>query len=164
MYLGQVQVVLDNFGTFIYKYVDALLFVSGQKKTQGLLEKEVFKVVSLNKVVTPEKIQSSTKGFNSRYFNNIKDLCIDKACEKCCLVIYTYNDKKKNIVLKHLSKFQEVSQGISFYFATIIWDNDNHNIRFYLQDITQAYIEIAFAIYYLYYKEKSKISKSAHDY
>lgn len=64
----------DNLGTFIYKHVDVSLFVSGQKKIQGLLKEEVFKVVSPNKAITPEEIQNSTKGFNSRFFDDIKDL------------------------------------------------------------------------------------------
>ncbi len=45
-------------------------------------------------------------------------------------------------MLMYLPKILGVSQGISFYFLAIIWDNDNNNIRFYLQDITQAYVEI----------------------
>lgn len=46
-------------------------------------------------------------------------------------------------MLMYLPKIPEVKQSIGFGLATIIQDNDNNNIRFYLQDIIQAYIEIA---------------------
>lgn len=76
--------MLENLGIFIYKYTGAPLYVSGQKKTQGLFGEGVFKVVSPNKFVIPDKIQSSIKGFNSCFFNNIKDPYIEKACERIC--------------------------------------------------------------------------------
>lgn len=47
-----------------------------------------------------------------------------------------------NLMLIHLPKIPGVSQDIGFYLAAIIWDNENNNIRFYLQDIRQVYIEI----------------------
>ena len=43
----------------------------------------------------------------------------------------------------HSSKILEVSQGIGSCLTAIIQNNDNDNIRFYLRDITQAYIKIA---------------------
>ena len=91
----------------------------------------------------PEEIQSSTQVFNSHFVNDIKDPYTDKAYKKSCLVVHTYNNKKKNLVLMHLPKIPEVSQGIGSYLAAIIQNNDNDNIRFYLRDIRQAYIEIA---------------------
>ena len=91
----------------------------------------------------PEEIQSSTKVFNSYFDNDIKDLYTDKAYEKSRLVMHTYNDKKKNLVLMHSPKISKVSQSISSCFAAIIRDNDNDIIRFYLRDIRQAYIDIA---------------------
>lgn len=56
--------------------------------------------------------------------------------------MYTYNNKKNNIILLHLSKILGLSQDICFYF-----NNNNENIRFYLRDITQAYIKIASNLY-----------------
>ena len=56
--------------------------------------------------------------------------------------MHAYNDEKKNFVLIHSPKIPGVSQGIGSYLVAIIQDDDNDNIRFYLQDITQAYIEI----------------------
>ncbi len=57
--------------------------------------------------------------------------------------MHVYNDEKKNLMLMYLPKILGVRQGISFYFAAIIQDNDNDNIRFYLRDITKAYLEIS---------------------
>lgn len=73
----------------------------------------------------------------------MKDLCNDKAYEKSCPVVYTYHNKKKNLVLMHSLKIPRVSQSIGSYLTAIIQNNNNNNITFYLWDITQAYIEIA---------------------
>lgn len=68
--------------------------------------------------------------------NNIKDLCTIKANKKIYLIGYIYNNNKKNLILMHLLKILEVSQNISFCFVAIIWNNDNNNINFDLQNIT----------------------------
>lgn len=57
-------------------------------------------------------------------------------------MMYAYNDEKKIFMLMHLPKIPKVNQGIGFCLVSIIWNNNNDNIRFYLQDIMQAYIEI----------------------
>ncbi len=132
--------------TFTNKYLNAQSSTSEQKEIQKLLEKDIFKVVTLDKIVIPEQVISSTQVFNTSFVDNIKDLCTDKAYEKNRLVVYTYNDEKKNLknlVLIHLPKIPEVSQSIGSCLTAIIQDNDNKNIKFYLQDIMQAYIEIA---------------------
>lgn len=91
----------------------------------------------------PKGIPSSTKVFDSYFVNKIKNLCIDKVYEKCCPVIHTYNNGKKNLMLMHSPKILRVSHGISFCFFAIIQDHDNNNIRFHLWDIRQIYVEIA---------------------
>ena len=137
MHLEQVKIVSDKLDTFINKHADAQLSASGQKEIQKLLEKDVFKVVM------PEEVSSSTQVFNSSLVDNIKDPCNDKVYEKSRPVVHTYNDEKKNLMLMHSPKIPEVSQGISSCLAAIMRDDDNDNIKFYLQDITQAYVEIA---------------------
>ena len=131
---------------------------SGENEIERFLKKDSFKVV------TPEEILNNTKSLNSHFLDDITDLYTDKAYEKSQLVIHAYNDEKKNSVLGYLSKIPRVSQGTSFYFATIIWDDDNDNIRFYLRDIMHAYVDIAFAIYHPKYNKKPKIIESAHNY
>ena len=51
--------------------------------------------------------------------------------------------KKIQEQLEKYLKIPRVSQGISSCLATMIQDNYNDNIRFYLRDITRAYIEIS---------------------
>ncbi len=139
----QVKIVLGKLDTFTNQHADAQLSVSGQKEIQKLLEKDVFKVVTPDKVVMPEEVPSSTQVFNSSLVDNIKDPCTDKAYEKSRPVVHAYNDEKKNLMLMHSPKIPGVSQGIGSYLAAIIQDDDNNNIRFYLRNITQAYVEIA---------------------
>ena len=143
MHLEQVKILSDEIDTFTNKYVDIRLFASGQKEIQRLLEKDDFKVVTPDKVVTPEEVPSSTQVFNPRFVHNIKDPCTDKVYEKSRSAVHAYNDEKKGLTLMHLPKIPGVSQGIGSCLTTIIRDNDNDNIRFYLRDIMQAYIEIA---------------------
>ncbi len=142
MHSEQVKIVLDKLDIFTNKHINVQLSKSRQKKIQKLLEKDVFKDVTLDKVIVLEEVPSSIQVFNSSLVNNIKDLCIDKAYKKNRPVVHTYNDEKKNLVVMHLSQIPEVNQSIGSYFTAIIWDNDNNNIRFYLWDIMQTYIKI----------------------
>ncbi len=133
MHLEQVKIVLDKLDTFINKHADARLSTSGQKEIQGLLKKDIFKIV------THEEVPSRTQVFNFSLIHNIKTSYTDKAYEKNRPVVHAYNDKKKNLknlVLIHLPKILKVSQDTGSCFVTIIQDDDNNNIRFYLQDIT----------------------------
>ncbi len=135
MHLKQVKILSDKLDTFTNKYANAQLSASGQKENQKLLEKDVFKVVTLDKIIMLEEVLSSTQVFNSSLVDNIKDPCTDKAYEKNRPVMHTYNDEKKNLenlVLIHLPKIPKVNQGIGFCLAAIIRDNDNDNIKFYL--------------------------------
>ena len=84
----------------------------------------------------PEKTSSSTQIFNSCFVDDIKDLCINKANEKSRLIMHTYNNEKKSLMLMHSPKILEVSQDISFYFDAIMENNNNDNIRFSLREIT----------------------------
>ena len=91
----------------------------------------------------PKEVPSNIQVFNSYFVDNIKDPCIDKADEKSRPVVNIYNDEKKNLMLIHSSKIPEVRQSIGSCLAAIFQADDNNNIRFYLQDIMQVYIEIA---------------------
>ncbi len=114
----------------------------GQKEIQGLFEKDDFKFLTPNKVVTPEKVPSSTQVFNPRFVDYIKDPCTDKVYKKSRLVVHAYNDEKKSLALMHSPKIPGVSQGIGSCLDAIIRDDNNNNIRFNLREITQAYVEI----------------------
>ena len=107
--------------------------VSRQKEIVRLLEKGVFKVV------TTENIPSNARIFNSRFVDEMKNPGTDKAYGKSRLVVQAYNDKDKNLVLTQLSRIQRVSQRLIVCLAAMFQDNDN--IKLYLQDITQAYVQ-----------------------
>ena len=142
--------MLDKLDTFTNKHLDAQLSVSRQKKIQKLLKKDVFKVVTSDKVVIL-KVSSSSQVFNSFLIDNIKNPYTNKAYEKNRPIVHTYNDEKKNLVLIYLLKLLGVSQGINSCFIVIIQRDDNNNIKFYLQDIMQAYVKIASNFYLDFY-------------
>lgn len=60
MHSKQVKIVSDKFDKFTNNYINAQLSTSGQKKIQKLLKKDVFKVVTLDKVIMPKEIANST--------------------------------------------------------------------------------------------------------
>lgn len=55
------------------------------------------------------EISSNIQVFNFCFINNIKDLYTDKVYEKSRLIMYAYNNKKKNYILIHSPKIQRVS-------------------------------------------------------
>ena len=121
---------------FINKNADtqpAQYTASQQKEVTRLLEKEVFKAV------TSKDVPSNARIFNSCFVNEIKNLGIDKAYEKSRLVVQVYNDQKKELILTQLSVIQRVSQRLIICPAAIFQGNDN--IKLYLQDVTQAYVQ-----------------------
>lgn len=52
MYVKQVKIILDKLDTFIINNIDTQLFASKQKKTQGLLKKDIFKIVISEKFLS----------------------------------------------------------------------------------------------------------------
>lgn len=110
----QVKTFLVKINTFIDIYTDVQFSAFGQKEIKSLLGKDFFKIFTL------EDVTSTIQIYNSCFVEEIKDLSIDKAYEKKCLVIYAYNDKEKIFVLKNSPKIPGVNQSISCYFASII--------------------------------------------
>ena len=76
--------------------------------------------VTSEKVIMSHEISSSTPAFNSSLINNINDPYTNKAYKKNRLVIYAYNNEKKNFMLIYSLKILGVSQGIGSYLAIII--------------------------------------------
>jgi hypothetical protein len=73
--------------------------------------------------------------FNFRFVDEIKHFDISQAYEKSRLVIQTYNDHEKTLVLTQALTIQRMSQRIILVIAASI----NH--RLYLRDITQIYTQ-----------------------
>ena len=55
----QVKIVSDKLDIFTKKYANIQLSISGQKKIQKLFEKDVFKLITLDKIVMSKEVLSS---------------------------------------------------------------------------------------------------------
>ncbi len=103
---------------------------SRRKEINGLLEKRVFELIIIDAVLRDVRI------FNFRFVDEIKHSGIADAYEKFRLVIQTYNDNDKTLVLIQSSTIQRMSQRIILALTACIPD-----CHLYLRDITQAYVQ-----------------------
>jgi hypothetical protein len=103
---------------------------SRQKEINDLIEKDVFQSVNKNDVSLDVRI------FNSRFVNEIKHLDIDKAFEKSRLVVQTFNDQNKNLILIQSSIIQRISQDLIVYLIVVF-----SNVNLYLRNIIQMYVQ-----------------------
>jgi hypothetical protein len=101
-----------------------------QKKINELIEKDVFQSINKNDVSFDVRI------FNFRFVNEIKHFDIDKAFEKSRLVIQTFNDKNKNLVLTQSSTIQRISQRLIVCLIVVF-----SKMNLYLRNITQTYVQ-----------------------
>ncbi len=102
---------------------------SRRKEVIDLLEKRVFELIIIDAVLRDVRI------FNFRFVDEIKHSDIADVYEKSRLVIQTYNDHDKTLVLTQSSTIQRMSQRIILALTAII----KHNL--YLRDITQTYVQ-----------------------
>jgi hypothetical protein len=89
---------LVSIANFIFNTTDAINLVSSftasrQKEIVELLKKDVFILINKKNVSTDVRI------FSSRFVNEIKHSEIEKAFEKSKLVIQTFNDQNKILIL-----------------------------------------------------------------
>ncbi len=103
---------------------------SRQKEINDLLKRQIFEMIIISKVFKNVRI------FNSRFVDEIKHWDISLAYKKSRLVIQTYNDYEKTLMLTQVFIIQRMSQRIILAIAASI--NENH--RLYLRNITQIYI------------------------
>ncbi len=103
---------------------------SRQKKINDLIEKDVFQSVNKNDVSFDVRI------FNSRFVDEIKHFDIDKAFEKSRLVMQTFNDQNKNLMLTQSSIIQRVSQRLIVCLIVVF-----SNMNLYLKNIIQTYVQ-----------------------
>ena len=109
-------------------YIDAALppyTTFKQKEISELLKKKIFKLVN------HAEIPSNARIFNARFVDEIKNADTEKAFEKSRLVMQTYNDQIKNLVLTQFSTIQRISQRLIICFASIF-----SNSKLYLRDVT----------------------------
>ncbi len=102
---------------------------SRRKEINDLLKRQVFEIIIISEVFKNVRI------FNSRFVDEIKHSNISQAYEKSRLVIQTYNDHEKTLMLTQAFIIQRMSQRIILVIAASI----NHHL--YLRNITQAYTQ-----------------------
>ena len=94
----------------------------------------MFELVNLNDVPKGGRV------FNSRFVDEIKNPGTDKAFEKSRLVVQAYNDPEKDLVLTQSPTIQRASQRLILCITAMLQTDD---IRLYLRDISQAYVQSA---------------------
>ena len=102
------------------------------KKIMKLFEKKMFEIIHHKNVFTNAHI------FNFQFVDEIKHSDTDKTFEKSRLIIQTYNDMKKNLVLTQTPIIQWVSQRFVVCFAAIMQSDD---VKLYLRNIIQKYVQ-----------------------
>ncbi len=103
---------------------------SRRKEIIDLLEKRVFELIIIDIVLKNVRI------FNFRFVDEIKHSDIADVYEKSRLVIQTYNDHDKTLMLTQSSTIQRMSQRIILALTACIFD-----CHLYLRDITQTYVQ-----------------------
>ena len=103
-----------------------------QKKLSKLLKKNVFKIINF------DDVSKHVRVFNLRFVNKIKHLNTNKIFEKSKLIVQTYNDFNKNLMLISLLTIQQVNQRLIVCLAATLQN------ELYLKNVTQAYVQFAF--------------------
>ena len=116
------------------------------KKIMKLLEKKMFEIVHHKNVFTNVRI------FNFQFVDEIKHSDIDKTFEKSRLIIQTYNDMKKNLVLTQKFTIQQISQRLVVCLTAVLQNDD---VQLYLQNIIQTYIQLKSSLNHDFYIKSS---------
>jgi hypothetical protein len=107
-----------------------------QKEINDLVEKDVFQSVRTDDVSLDVRI------FNFRFVDEIKHFDTDKAFEKFRLVVQTFNDQNKNLVLTQSFIIQRVSQRLIVCLIVVF-----SKMNLYLRDIIQTYVQSVTSLY-----------------
>jgi hypothetical protein len=127
-----ITVFLQNDVDSSFVFILTFTFAeSRRKEINDLLKRQVFEIISISEVLKNVRI------FNSRFVNEIKHSDISQAYEKSRLVVQTYNDHEKTLMLTQAFTIQRMSQRIILVIAANI--NENHHL--YLKNLTQTYIQ-----------------------
>jgi hypothetical protein len=124
--------IQEDFKTGTSEYISLPFAEPRRKEINGLLEKGVFEIINMSDIPKDVRI------FNSRFVDEIKNKGTDKAFEKSRLVVQSYNDHGKDLVLTQSPTIQRASQRIILALATILQEKA---VSLYLRDITQAYVQ-----------------------
>jgi hypothetical protein len=113
-----VHIVLSQFAAF------------RQKEIEDLIEKDVFQLVS------KDDVSSDVRIFNFRFVNEIKHFDIDKTFEKSRLVVQTFNDQNKNLILTQSFIIQRINQRLIVCLIVVFL-----KMNLYLRNIIQTYVQ-----------------------
>jgi hypothetical protein len=105
-----------------------------QQEIDGLIARGVFEFVQydFNK-------HSGVRIFNSRLVNKVKRKATNSPFKKSRLVVQAYNNEGKELILTQSPTIQQASQRVIIAVAPSL---AKLGIKLYLQDITQAYIQL----------------------
>ena len=103
---------------------------SRKKEIIELIEKRVF--ISVSK----KEVSEGMRIFNSRFVDEVKNVDTDSTFEKSRLMMQTYNDSTKHLVLTQSPTIQRVNQRLILCLAAIIFST-----KLYLRNVIQAYIQ-----------------------
>ncbi len=101
-----------------------------QKEINDLIEKDVFQSIRIDDVSLDVRI------FKFRFVDEIKHLDIDKAFEKSRLVMQTFNDQNKNLMLIQSFIIQRINQRLIVCLIVVF-----SKMNLYLRDIIQTYVQ-----------------------
>ncbi len=102
---------------------------SRRKEINDLLKRQIFEIITISEVLKNVRI------FNFRFVDEIKHSNISQAYEKSKLVIQTYNNHEKTLILTQTFIIQRMNQRIILVITASI----NHHL--YLRNITQTYTQ-----------------------
>jgi hypothetical protein len=118
---------------------------SRQKMIASLLKKEIF--ISVNK----RNVSTDVRIFSFRFVNEIKHSSTEKAFEKSRLMIQTFNDQNKILVLTQSLIIQRVNQRLIICLVVTFCQS----MKLYLRDIIQAYVQSRFNLNRDFYVQSS---------
>jgi hypothetical protein len=116
---------------------------SRRKEINDLLKRQIFELIIIS------KMSKNVRIFNLRFVDEIKHSDISQAYEKSRLMIQTYNDHEKTLMLTQASTIQRMNQRIILVIAASI----NH--RLYLRNITQTYTQLKSSLNRMFFIQSS---------
>ncbi len=130
--LADIIVFLQN-DEFSNQFEDALTFIfenSRRKEINDLLKRRVFELIII------ENVSRNIRIFNFKFVDEIKHSSTSDAYEKLRLVMQTYNDQGKTLILTQSFIIQRMSQRIILVITACTF-----HCHLYLRDITQTYFQ-----------------------
>jgi hypothetical protein len=120
---------LNQFEDVLISILILLFMKSRRKEVNDVLKKRVFELIII------EAVSRDARIFNFRFVNEIKHSDTSDAYKKFRLVIQTYNDHDKTLMLTQSFTIQRMSQRIILVLTVII----KHSL--YLRVIIQTYVQ-----------------------